>query len=202
MLERMKGVWDPDVVEDLYSIAQKHLDEEAARTGKLDAKATTLLGATGLLTTIAFSFGPAVFFGQPGHLHGVVGAIIFVLFLLLIAYGVLAANYAVSSLRTRETFVVSSEETLLREDALAYAQAWGRAAYRKYLIAHMLPIAAKNKDINDEKASLVGSAQDCLKMFLRIAVALSLLIAVLGLQAAETYRTQPPRGRGGATVTP
>ena len=56
-LARILTINSSKLVEELWTLTQKQVDFEIARHGRLEAKATSLLTATGLSLTVAFTFG-------------------------------------------------------------------------------------------------------------------------------------------------
>src|SRR5438046_1833562 len=47
----------PALVKEIYEIAQRQVQAEVGRQGRLDAKATSLMSAVGLCLTVTFTFG-------------------------------------------------------------------------------------------------------------------------------------------------
>ena len=79
-------------------MAERFVDEQRARQGRLDAKATSLLGAVGLSLTVAFTYGGMIVHGSAqgssaggGIYYGSIHRIVWVFFACAIISGVAAA---------------------------------------------------------------------------------------------------------------
>jgi hypothetical protein len=111
----------PDLVEELYKLSKEFLASEAARENNLNGKATSLLTASGLSLTVAFTFG-GLLLQHPEYLDSwnepwpyVVPS----LYGFALLMGLSASGIAVRSLLIRDDYKGIAEEDVFNPEVLA-----------------------------------------------------------------------------------
>ncbi|WP_147468404.1 hypothetical protein [Corallococcus interemptor] len=110
----------PDLAEELYKISKEYLASETARENNLNAKATSLLTASGLSLTVAFTFG-GMLIQHPEYLSSLWGLwpyIVPIFYGVALLAGLSASAIAVWSLLIRGDYVGISEQDVFNPSVL------------------------------------------------------------------------------------
>lgn len=206
VLRKRLALRSHSAVDEIYQIAQQQLDDEDKRDSGLTTKANTMLGAAGLSTTVAFSFG--AFLLQHPELMSTGYCLAVGLFILSIICGLLASVLALCSLRisgyeyVNETAVFNEDN--FRDVNAAFDVGWkanppntreeaaDRAAlsvFRRYLAAHLWGIYQRTHPKLERKAETVKWAQRLYIAFLFMILGLALTLSA----AALARRTAPDK---------
>lgn len=163
------------IVDQLYEGAVGQLEDEEKRDAVLTAKATTLLGISGLSLTVAFTFG-GLLLQSPERLSGlgrIGGDGVVIAFGLSLLFGLGGSFMALRGLKVKH-FEHVNEESIFDTDVLKDAdtdweKAWAtspvaadRAAlslYRRFLTAHIWGIYQRNFERLERKAETIKWAQ-------------------------------------------
>lgn len=206
----------PELVKELYDIAQRQVQAEVGRQTRLDAKATSLLTAAGLSLTVAFTFGstlitkPEAF--ETWH-RFVVGA-----FALALVLGLTAAILAVRALLVRDNYMTVNEAAVFDPEVLEDAndphalreidckemkdeekRKFGVMEFHKAMIVHLWTIAQQHLKNNEGKARLIKWGQRCFLGFLVVLLVVAVFI-VLG--ASASHGSAPTATPATSTMTP
>lgn len=175
----------PHIVNELYDVAQKQILAETGRQGRLDAKATSLLGAVGLSLTVAFTFGGSLITNHSTFAaHSLVYAVISTCFFLAVALGIAAGGFALGALLVRQGYVALSEQAVFDDETLALADGQedaevGVAVYKRFLLVQLWDIARTNAATQDRKAVLIRRGQVVFGVFLLCLVVMCLAESVV-----------------------
>lgn len=176
-LRERLAINSPELMHELLALVQTQISSEVGRQTRLDAKSASLLTASGLSLTVAFTFG-GLLISQPK----VFSAIIIVAFGFAIFSGLFAAIYAVRALRVSDEYQTAHEETLfdasmlqeaneppaLRHEDMTDAEkrVFGVMEYRKFIVPHLWTIVQDHRGIHERKGALIRRGQFCLLGFL------------------------------------
>lgn len=171
------AVNSPELMQELLTLVQGQITSEVGRQARLDAKSTSLLTASGLSLTVAFTFG-GLLIAQPK----VFSALIVVAFGTAVFSGIFAAMYAVRALSVSDKYRTTHEETLfdaamlqeaneppaLRNEDMPDAEkrTFGVMEYRKFIVPHLWTIVQDHRRIHERKGALIRRGQFCLLGFL------------------------------------
>jgi hypothetical protein len=172
----------PELVKELYDLAQRQVQTEIERMTRLDSKATSLLTAAGLCLIVAFMFGstlitkPEVF--AISH-QGVIA------FAIALALGMIAAILGAFSLLVTDRYLGINEYAVfdsdgldnandplalrsLREEEMADAEKrkFGVMEFQKYMVEHLWKISQQNGQNNECKARIIKWGQGLFMCFL------------------------------------
>ncbi len=192
----------PELVENIYELAKAQVAYETGRQGRLDSKATSLLTASGLSVTVAFSFGTTLItYGS--RFDGVV----IVAYAAAVSLGLTAAILAVAALKVAGTYTTVSDHAVFDAGELPRANwpTWegdeaveiaerlrfGVMRYQKHLIAHLWEIYRANAAQNEIKATRIKYGQ---YVFVAFLIAL-LACAGLVFRVVSTNERQPSTAR-------
>jgi hypothetical protein len=164
----------PLIVKEIYEIAQRQVQAETGRQARLDAKATSLMGAVGLCLTVAFTFGGLVlkeataFVAKLGDTRL---SIINICFALAIFFGIGAGALALKALLVKGTYLTMSEDAVFNEAALDTAESQedsevGLAAYRRFILVQLWDNARIHGRNHEVKAKDIRRGQICFALFL------------------------------------
>jgi hypothetical protein len=171
----------PELVQELYMLAQSQVTAEVGRQTRLDVKANSLLTASGLSLTVAFTFG-GLLVNQTKRFDDIAGVV--GVFAVSVACGLVAAIYAVRTLTVTGRYRTVDEESVFNPEALRTAdepaatiaglgdktdaekRAYGVMEYRKFLVPHLWSIVLQHREIHEDKAKLVKRGQGFFIAFL------------------------------------
>lgn len=183
LIRRLKRS-SPELTNEVYELAKSQVQYEAGRQARLDAKATSLLTASGLAITLAFVFGGALI---NLSLNREVGWWIVVAYLAAVLCGLVAAWHAIKALRVREDYLTLNDEAVFNDEILTLADRMetetegGKGAgvrdYQRYMIVQLWEISRQHHANHEEKASWIKRGQSWLFGFI---VALFLICLVIG----------------------
>jgi hypothetical protein len=175
----------PDLVKELYEIAQRQVAFETGRQTRLDAKATSLLTAAGLALTVAFTFGGQVLLNHPDAFRTAHRCTV-IAFAVGVPCGLAAAIFAVAALLVRGSYRAVNEHTVfdpaLLKDADAENEDFplaGITEYRKALTPHLWMISQAHLRNHERKGWLIKIGQLFFLAFL-----ISLVIVCMSVVAS------------------
>jgi hypothetical protein len=207
--KRMTLGW-PRLIGEVYALAQRQVQFETGRQGRLDGKATSLLSAAGLSLTVAFTFGglllanKAVLKAKIGWYYAAVSG-----FGVAILFGLATAAFALWALRVRGANRGVSEEAVFSEAILKRAEDEtdedvAVSEYQKSLTVHLWMIAQAQHNLHERKAKIILSGQLAFMAFM-VAVAFVCVAFVGGVllsdarsQAEPAATHEPGPGASGA----
>jgi len=197
------------LVEDLYAIAKEQVASEAARDLGLTSKAVSLLTASGLALTVAFTFG-SLLIQHPEVLSGLFWLfkyLLTVLYCLALLLGLAASAFALSAVRIRSDYVAISEENVFNKELLAKADELdlahidtkaavpesspsphgllppmpdaGTAHFRRFMIDHLWDNYFNNFDIHETKAKWILNGQKLFVGFLMVIASIGITLGVI-----------------------
>jgi hypothetical protein len=202
------NVSSPELVKELHENAIRMLNAECERQKSLEAKASSLLAASGLAVTLTFAFGSAIT-ERPGNFH----EWIIYPYASACIFGLLTAGYAVWALMIRN-YAALNEETIFNDavikdadepaafaadDTMPYTEKWsyGLRNYRAFVVPHIVRICQINAAHHKRKAELIAWGQRLFFGFILSVISVCLLIAV-GLSYknghGETPASKPSAG--------
>jgi hypothetical protein len=158
------------IVDDVYAIAARQLDAEDKRETNLNAKAVSLLAASGVSVSVLFALGAALA-QHPELLDALGGArstVMVVAYGVALICGVAAGLVAVWSLKVSADAVVAESDVFGDELRASDDEGGekGAARYRRFLAAHLWIIYRGNRTRHDAKASKVLVGQYFFAAFL------------------------------------
>lgn len=149
ILERLR-INDKEVVASVYGICLDLLYKEEDRSKNLDTKGSTLLGVSGLTSTVVFSLGGLLiekianvslpFIGKPMWLLSLLYATSSITLLCCILAAILA-------IRARSDLKWINEEDVFKEEVISSDV----NTYKRYMAAHYWSILRNNFTINETK---------------------------------------------------
>jgi hypothetical protein len=177
------------IVDEVYNLSKRFVDDERARQGRLDAKATSLLTVVGLSLTVAFNFGGQLLTGGP--LKGVPHKIAAGAFCAALLAGFVAAIFALA------TLLVKGGAPGMDRGAVFNVAGFARlaelkttenkddvAGYKASVAAHLWRMGDLNRTLQSRKATLVKIGQVSFGVFL---VALLVVFVALGYAALTSH---------------
>lgn len=199
MLRDALNINSPKLIKELYDIVQRRITYETGRQQRIDAKATSLLTASGVSVTLAFTFtaaisspqGVVLFHGIFNYLLGTFGA--------ALACGFAAAACAIRALLVTKGYSTPSDDVifdakLLRDanaiepdpdpkkgETEAMAEDWRLMKYQRQVIEHFWWIGDNHARTHERKALWVRTGQWAFAGFL------ILLMAVCGWVGFAVY---------------
>lgn len=211
----------PKLVDELYDLAKRQIASEDKRETNLAAKAVSLLSATGLSLTVAFTFG-GVLLQRPEYLTALGSArlpLVVVPYALALLAGMTASWFALRSLLVRSDYRDVAEEDVFGKELSAADEKVdeGLPAYRRFLTVHLWLIAQEISKIHDQKATQIARGQRCFFAFLLLLLPIggsmtySLLVAkqtspspvpVMCVQEQKNPSSQPPSPAPAPTSEP
>lgn len=160
---------NPELVKDIFDLAKAQVQSEAARHIMLNTKAASVVTGAGVSLTLSFSIaGPLL------SSKAVLPPMLIVGFLLAGLAGLLSMLCGVVSLFVKGGFAHVSDHAVFDEKALEFADnptgcddlkdlkekyAFGAAAYRQHMTAHLWAVSVKDHRQLDKKAGQVQTAQ-------------------------------------------
>jgi hypothetical protein len=180
ILKRLRLV-NPELVKEVYDLAKAQVQAEGARHTMLNAKAMSVVTGAGVSLTLSLSIaGPLLTGGvilSPWLLFG---------FGVTGVTGVAAVLLGVWALLVKGGFAQVSDHAVFDEKALEFADnptgcddlpdlkeryAFGAAAYRQHMTAHLWAVAVKDHRQLDKKANQVQAAQYLFAAFVILVLA-------------------------------
>jgi hypothetical protein len=184
------------VVEEIFAVAKQQLDDEDKRDAVLTTKANTVLGASGLSLTVAFTFGAFLLQHPERIAFGRVGFdVVVAVFALSLLLGLLASYFALRSMRVSQFEYISEKSVFdnenLRDADSAFEKAWTESGgdrsvadlaavsvYRRYLTAHLWGMYQRTFDKLEQKAETVKFAQRLYVAFLATIIVIGMALTV------------------------
>jgi hypothetical protein len=175
-------------VELVLKEAERFVDEQRGRQARLDAKATSLLGAIGLSLTVAFTYGGMIVHGSSqgsssggGVYYGNVHGAVWVAFGCAILAGLVTAGFALWSLKVSDNpqGVANANifpELWIRQYDAGIDPEKRKTAYRQKLALHFWEIGERNRAVLDRKAGTIFWGQVAFGVFLVALLAVFLLL--------------------------
>lgn len=167
------------VVEEALKFVVKMMDADDMRSTQINNKASTLLGASGLSVTVAFSFG-ATLLSRPDLFGLWERKALPVLFATSLFVGFSAGLYSLKALQVRNHKAIDSGDVLSRsvlDDADTENEADGLRVYRRYLLAHIWAVSSHNKKVLEDKATLLKRGQLAFTAFIFLIMVIGMMIA-------------------------
>lgn len=179
----------PQLVKEINDLVVRQMATETGRQQRLDAKATSLLGAVGLTLTVLSTFGVQLVtsLAPAAQLHPKLTMALGAAALIATGLGLLAAVCAVRALGIR-SFDGVAEGAIFSRDAIQAARAEGEgkdeqeagvAVYRRMMIEHLWPVVKAQERNQHEKAQFVRWGHRFFLGFLGCIPALGLLTYLL-----------------------
>lgn len=171
-------------MKEVFDAVQRQVTFEIGRQTRLDTKASSLLGATGLSLTVAFTFGGQILLNNADVLgeFGVIGVVADSVFVLAVVSGLVSASYALRALFVRGSATASPDE-LFKKSVLAIdsdedLEDEDKAAhYQRHLAVHLWDVAEALSERLSATARYVRTGQAWLVVFIALLGLISLLIA-------------------------
>lgn len=195
-------LFSPALVEEIYKLTQRQLEQEDRRESAFLTKAGPLLGQTGLATSVAGLFLGLILKESGGIEHLSIGWRLVLAFAYLCVFGCGTASawYALKVVLVRGDFQEVDEDTVFNSSELSTADeplamcqpqvqtsasaitrnpdadATAVTRYRRWLIPQLWGIYQRHNEIHEEKAALLRRAQQCFWAFVMgIALAIPLV---------------------------
>jgi hypothetical protein len=214
LIERLRLASLP-LVDEIYALVKQQVATESARRDRLEAKASTLLGAAGLALTLASTVSGKLLVDNY-DLFGPFGVLLYLFGLLS---GLIAAVLALLAVRVRGDNRAIDEDALFSRDELAAGETEeqkksGNIRYKRFLAAHLWQITQGNSAVQDDKARKIRRGQDAFLAFLLTFGVMWMVVtcneigkrccssSATNPQAHSSTDTEPPvidRGRGERT---
>jgi hypothetical protein len=189
----------PKLVSALYDATKAQLSEEAARQGRLDAKATSMLGAIALSLTVSFTFGGLLLQNRKAFDPAIVATL--AAFAGCVVCGLTAAWQALVVLKTREHLTTSAEalfaEALLDGGDASATDEVRLMDWQKAVIRHLWKIVERQRGIHAEKATALQTGQ---RFFFGFLIAVILLAVSAGFAALTKDHEGEPKPRPAASA--
>jgi hypothetical protein len=176
----------PLLVKEIYEIAQRQMQAEYGRQGRLDGKATSLLGGLGLCLTLTFTFG-GLLITQASHFAGMGDtrlSVIHACFASAILFGISTGVFALKALRVRGGYLAVGEDAVFNEKVLDVAEneedpEVGLAAYRRFILVQLWDNARVHGRNNEDKAKDIRYGQICFALFLACLLLICISVATV-----------------------
>jgi hypothetical protein len=199
MLRDALNINSPKLIKELYDIVQRRITYETGRQQRIDTKATSLLTASGVSVTLAFTFTAAITSETGVKLFHPIFNYLLATFGAALACGFAAAALAVRALLVTKGYSTPSDEVifdakLLREanaiepdpdpkkgETEAMAEDWRLMKYQRQVIEHFWWIGDNHARTHERKALWVHKGQCAFAGFL------ILLLAVCGWVGFAVY---------------
>jgi hypothetical protein len=171
---------NPELTKELYELAKAQLAAEMARHTRLDAKATSLVSSAGISLTLGMSIATLI-------ANRTISVPWWLWIMLTVAglSGVLAVGFGIFALMVKNGFARVSDRNVFDKHTLAFANAptgcddltdrkdkhaYGAAAYRQYMTAHLWEVGVKEHRQLNNKARQVRDGQVLFMIFLAVLV--------------------------------
>jgi len=182
------------LVAELGTVTQQQLQAEAARHGRLDSKATSLLTAAGLSLTVVSAFSVTTVPSVPGCTPCW-------LLQAAIASGIAAALLAVGALLVRQSSAGANERTVFDVALLETAEGaqdedQGVREYRKAMICHEWSIVQTRRENNERRGRIIQIGQCFFAVFLVSVCALAMS------RVSSSAVSEPPAKPPGESTSP
>lgn len=170
------------LVDEVYDLAKRQIASEDRRETNLSAKAVSLLSATGLSLTVAFTFG-GVLLQRPEYLAALGSArvpLVVAPYALALVAGMAASWFALRALLVRSDYRDVAEDDVFGKelDAADEKVDEGLPMYRRFLAVHLWLIFQETSKIHEHKATQIARGQKCFFAF---------LLLLLPIGGAMTY---------------
>jgi len=187
------------LVKEIYEIALRRVQYESGRQQRLDAKATSLLTATGLSLTVAFTFGATLLSaGGQAAFHEFYNYVL-LLFYSAISLGIVSAGFALGALLVRSGYAtvrdtaVFNVALLQKANQLANAEGDDDAednalmVYQRGLIPHIWKIGTAHERQHETKALVIKIGQSVFGLFLLAVLCLCISVGIALSSAAKSH---------------
>ena len=190
LVARLRQV-PPKVVDQVFDLSKRLVDDERGRQARLDAKAGNLMAVVGLALTIAFTFGSQLIkdsqYFPTGRLHllalvAFVGALVAGLFAALEAHRALTVKGSASGMDEGSVFnkILLAHVTGMEDDKAV-------AAYKTSLAVHLWLMGMENRRLQEKKAHIIKVGQWTFYGFLVF------LLFLFGIVAYSAYQPHADR---------
>jgi len=169
-LQKIAGATSVAVTERLLEFAGYIFKEEDQRRGKIESKATTCIGATGILSALTIGLGSLV---MENKLKGRNLAVSISLALFLVALLYLGR----ATILALKVFGRISRHTVGPDD-LVPSDGETEGQYAKRLSERLLAYTIENYKINNRQLGVVWAAQTCLRNGILVLVAAGFLLGI------------------------
>ncbi len=169
--EALKDEKDKNKIDELLGLSKSLYDREENRRSTVEAKATTLLGATGLTTTLIVSFGKSLFFefDKLGTLTAFAFALFFIITLL---YFWRTISYSLRAL-SRSGF-----QTMLPHEIIEMKDT-DECEYKKKIATLILDKTAKNYPPTNVKVDWMVMSQEYFKRGIHTIIIGTIVLSLL-----------------------
>lgn len=174
ILDRLQLV-NPDLVDEIYDLAKAQVESERSRHVMLNTKAASILTASGVSLTLSLTLaGPLL------SAKVVLPCLLLVGLILAGLAGLASVLCAVWSLYIVNGFAYVSDHAVFKKDILDFADspkgcddlegqsakyAFGAAAYKQHMAAHLWAVSAREHQQLNKKADQVRMAQRMFALF-------------------------------------
>lgn len=196
------AIRSPRIVKELYEIVQRRIAYESGRQQRLDSKATSLLTASGVSVTLAFSFLGVMSSKDGGATYHAYFNWMLLAFGFAIISGLAAASFAIASLFVTKGYKSPNDEHIFdaeklraadsqdpeegTEETEALVDEWRLMKYQKWLIEQYWDIADSHSKTHDRKARIIQRGQIAFVGFLG-SIALVCFLAGLAIYSHHDH---------------
>jgi hypothetical protein len=164
---------DVKIVDDIYEFSQRQLASEDTRSAKLDARATSILGAAAISTTLAFSAGGWALLDNVQKVP--LGTALAVAFVVIVVLGLGTGLFALLGLLLRANVHYVDERQIYHPSVLALGR--NQADFRLHVATHVWLIWQSRRRRNEERSKAIVRGQWCFLAFLFGILALTCMTA-------------------------
>ncbi|MBI5663468.1 MAG: hypothetical protein HZC49_00040 [Nitrospirae bacterium] len=178
IIERLRTD-DPEIVDTIHTMCLDVLYKEEDRTKSLDAKGSTLLGMSGLSSSLVFSLGGLLIEKIKAVTLPVIGDPVQGIGCFYISSSVtllLSILFALLSVRARADFRQMKDEDIFRTDMIEA----GNGPYKRYMATHAWKVYQNNFMINEKKGNHLRTGH---VLFFAGLLQLLPIIIIIGLYA-------------------
>lgn len=197
ILERLR-IKDKEVIGSVYSICLDLLYKEEDRSKSLDTKGSTLLGVSGLTSTVVFSLGGLLIEKVSNIPLPIIGRVLPLLCLLYVTSSITLLGCiltAVLAIKARSDWRWVDDEDVFRSDVISTDV----DGYKRYLSAHYWSIKNNNFKINEQKGKRLIRGY---WLFFIALIQILLIVVIIGLYSYTKGVSAMPDSKPPATPQP